>query len=107
MLINFISPKSAPQILSLNEEQTLRFLNFCNCSSNQPPKFRTENLVEINDKSRGTFNTGSQIKFKSAMLMSILCDYSDAYIPVKGNIRINNTADANANANNIKQKSNI
>ena len=57
-------------------------------TSNKPSKFRTKNLVEINDKSRGTYNINSQIKFKSTMLKSSLCDYSDAYILVKGTITI-------------------
>ena len=38
------------------------------------------------------------------MLRSILCDYSDAYILVKGNITVNNTAAAGANANNNNKK---
>ena len=41
------------------------------------------------------------------MLRSSLCDFSDAYILVKGNITVNNTAAADANANNINKKSNI
>ena len=36
--------------------------------------------VQINDDSRGTYNTNSQIKFKISMLKSSLCDYSDAYM---------------------------
>ena len=56
--------------------------------SNQPSKFRTKNWVEINDESRGTYNTNSQIKFKTTMLKSSLCGYSDAYILVKGTIII-------------------
>ena len=56
--------------------------------SNQPSKFRTKNWVEINDESRGTYNVNSQIKFKTTMLKSSLCDYSDAYILVKGTITI-------------------
>ena len=47
--------------------------------SNQPPKFRTRNWVEINDESRGAYNVNSRIKFKATMLKSSLCDYSDAY----------------------------
>ena len=47
---------------------------------NQPSKFRTRNWIEINDESRGAYNVNSQIKFKTAMLKSSLCDYSDAYI---------------------------
>ena len=55
-------------------------------ASNQPSKFRTRNLVEINDESRRACNVNSQIKFKTTMLKSSLCDYSDAYILVKGKI---------------------
>ena len=51
-------------------------------------KLRTKNWVEINDESRGTYNVNSQIKFKSTILKSSLCDYSDAYILVKGKITI-------------------
>ena len=38
------------------------------------------------------------------MLRSSLCDYSDAYILAKGNISINNTAAAGADANNANKK---
>ena len=44
-------------------------------AQNQPSKFRTKNWVEINDNSRGTYNTNSQNKFKIAMLKSSLYDY--------------------------------
>ena len=56
---------------------------------NQPSKFRTRNWVEINDESGGAYNVNSQIRFKTIMLKSSLCDYSDAYILVKGTIKIN------------------
>ena len=56
--------------------------------SNKPFKFRTKTLVKINDELRGTYNVNSQIKFKTAMLKSSLCDYSDPYILVKGTITI-------------------
>ena len=38
------------------------------------------------------------------MLKSSLCDYSDAYILVKGTITVNNTAAADAGANNTYKK---
>ena len=34
---------------------------------NQPSRFGTKNWVEINDESRQTYNTGAQIKFKTAI----------------------------------------
>ena len=71
---------------------------------NQPSKFRTRNWIEINDELRGPYNVNSQIKFKSTMLKSSLCDYSDAYILVKGTISVNNTAAAGAATNNTNKK---
>ena len=65
-----------------------KIANLIDDTSNQPSKFRTKNWAEINDESRGTYNVNSQIKFKTIMLKSSLCDYSDAYILVKGTITI-------------------
>ena len=60
-------------------------------ASNQPSKLKTKNWVEVNNESRGVYNANSQIKFKTAMIKFNLCDYSDAYILVKGTITVNNT----------------
>ena len=70
-----------------------KIANLIDDASNQPCKFRTKNWVEINDELRGTYNVNSQIKFKNAMLKSSLCDYSDAYILVKGKITITGAGD--------------
>ena len=72
--------------------------------TNQSSKFRTRNWIEINDESRGTYPVNKQIKFKTPMLRSSLCDYADAYILVKGNITVNNTAVEDAAANNAAKK---
>ena len=77
-----------------------------NNASNQPCKFRTKNWLEINDESRGTYKVNSQIKFKTTMLKSSLCDYSDAYILVKENITVNNTGTAAA-PNNRNKSNNV
>ena len=71
---------------------------------NQLSKFEARNWIEINDESRGVYNVNSQIKFKTTMLKSSLCDYSDAYILVKGTITVNNTAAQGAAANNTNKK---
>ena len=62
---------------------------------NQPSKFRTRNWVEINDESRGTY-TSNDIRFKTTMLRSSLCDYADSYILVKGTITISGEGAHNA-----------
>ena len=43
------------------------------------------------------------MKFKTSMLRSSLCDYSDAYISAKGNTPVNNTAGLGADANNTNK----
>ena len=55
---------------------------------NQRSKFKAKDWVEVRDGSRGTYNTNSQMKFKTSMLNSSLCNYSDAYILVKGTINV-------------------
>ena len=76
---------------------------FVKNESSKPSKFRTKNWVEINDV-RGVYSPIKQIRFKTPMLRSSLCDYSDAYILVKGNITVNNTASAGAAGNNTNKK---
>ena len=68
---------------------------------NQPSKFRTKYWVEINDQSRGTYNTNAQVRSKTTK--TSLCDYSDAYILVKGQL-IPKQASAGAAANNTNKK---
>ena len=84
--------------------QYQKIANLIDDTPNQTSKFRTRNWLELNDESRGAFNVNSQITFKTTMLKSSLCDYSDAYILVKGTISVNNTAAADAAANNTNKK---
>ena len=81
-----------------------KIANLIDDTSNQPSKFRTRNWVEINDEPRGAYNVNSQIKFKTTILKSSLCDYIDAYILIKGTISVNNTAAAGAAVNNTNKK---
>ena len=53
-----------------------KIINLLDNTTNQQSKFRTRNWVEMNDKSRGTYN--NNIKFKTSMIRSNLCNYSDA-----------------------------
>ena len=64
-----------------------KIIDLLNNESDQPSKFRTRNWVEINDESRGNYGN-SNIKVKTTMLRSNLCDYADSYILVKGTITI-------------------
>ena len=83
--------------------QYQKITNLLNDAWNKPSKFKTRNWVEINDDIRGAYSPNEQISFKTAMLRPSLCDYSDVYILVKGNITVNNTAAAAA-VNNANKK---
>ena len=77
-----------------------KMINLLENTPNQPSKFRAKNWVEINDESLRTYNVNSQIKFKTWMLRSNLCDYNDACILVSAIIVVPNTAVAGSAANN-------
>ena len=81
-----------------------KLANLLNDASNKSSKFRARSWVEINDNIRGGYSPNKQFRFKTAMLRSSLCDYSNAYILVKGNISVNNTVAAGAAANNTNKK---
>ena len=67
-------------------------------------KFVTIKYVKVNSLS-DTYNENKSIRFKTPMLRSDLCDYSDAYILVKGTITVTTNGDNN-NADNIRDKRN-
>ena len=67
-------------------------------------KFVTREYVKVNSLS-DTYNENKSIRFKTPMLRSDLCDYSDVYILVKGMITVTANGDNN-NANNIRDKRN-
>ena len=62
-------------------------------------KFVTREYVKVNSLSN-TYNENKPIIFKTPILRSDLCDYSDVYVLVSGTI----TVTANAGANNIRDK---
>ena len=68
--------------------------NLFESTSDNLSKFRTRNWVEINGESRGNY-ANSDIRFKTTMLRSNLCDYAGSYILIKGTITITG-AGANA-----------
>ena len=55
-----------------------KIINLLGDTTIEPSKFRIRNWVEINDESRGTYHESNQIKFKTSMIRSNLCESSDA-----------------------------
>ena len=57
-------------------------------TTNQPSKFRTKNWFEINYEVQRTYNKDCQVRFKTSMLKSNICDYSETYILVSKTLTI-------------------
>ena len=72
-------------------------------TTNQPSKIRTRKWIKMNDESKGRYDN-SNIRFKTSMMRSNLCGYSDLYILAKGTIIVPNTAATGAAVNNANKK---
>ena len=68
-----------------------KITNFLDINSDNKdlPKFVTKKWIEVYDHSEENYNPNKEIRIKTSMLRSDLCDYSDAYIVVKGSITVN------------------
>ena len=64
--------------------------------SEQLSKFVAREYVRVNSLSN-TYNENKLIRFKTSMLRSNLCDYSDAYILVKGTVTVNGIVNGEEN----------
>ena len=82
-----------------------KIANLLDNAPSQPSRFRTRNWVEVNDDPKGTY-TNADIKFKTTMLKSDLCQYADAYAFVKGTITITGAVD-DAAGRQLDERNNI
>ena len=60
-------------------------------------RFVTKKWIEVYDQSEKNDNVNKEIRTKTPMLRSDLCDFSDAYIFVKGDITVTNPNNAKRN----------
>ena len=66
-----------------------KITNLLGTTLDEIPRFITKKWVEVHDQSGSAedrYKPSKQIRFKTSMLRSDLCDFSDAYIVVKGTI---------------------
>ena len=68
--------------------ETQKIVNLLNDSNNENSKFATKKWYIIDNESKGNYSHHNPIKFLTKSIESSLCDYSDAYILVTGNISI-------------------
>ena len=68
-----------------------KIINLQDTTSNSVPKFNTKKWIEVHDQSgnaKNRYKPSKQTRIKTSVLKSDLCDYSDAYIVVKGTITV-------------------
>ena len=69
--------------------ETQKIINLLNDSSNEESKFATKKWYVIDSQTtKGEYKQGHTIKFETETIKSSLCDYSDAFILVTGNITV-------------------
>ena len=80
--------------------ETQKIVNLLNDFDNESSKFATRKLYVINDQNNGQYGRRNEndatIKYDTKLIKPSLCNYSDAYILVTGDIKV---ADVAANAN--------
>ena len=80
-----------------------KIINLLGNIPDKVPKFITKKWLEVYDQSgtgQNRYKTSKQIRFKTPMLRSDLCDFSDACIVVTGKIVV---ANSNNNARDKKR----
>ena len=92
-----------------------KIANFLDTTSDDKdlPRFVTKKWIQVYDQSEKNYNPNKEIRIKTWRLRSDLCDYSDTYIIVKGDVTVskktftandfeapNNTVNTNANVTN-------
>ena len=85
----------------------LRFTKiFWKIASKVLPRFATKKWIEVYDQSEKNCSPNKEIRIKTSMLRSDLCDFSDAYIVVEGTITLKGDNDANKQNKNLAFRNN-
>ena len=75
-------------------QKIVNFLDI-NYDNKDLQNFVTKKWTEVYDQSQGNYDFNKEIRIKTSMLRSDLCDFSDAYIVVKGTITVTEPGNAN------------
>ena len=75
------------------------FINLIDTTSDDKdlPRFVTKRWIEVYDQSEKNYSVNKEIRIKTSMLRSDLCDFSNAYIVAKGTITVTNASNAKRN----------
>ena len=70
-----------------------KIINLLDTTSDTVPRFVTKKWIEVYDQpgtAKDRYKPSKQIRFKTSMLRSDLCDYNDVYIVADGDITVTN-----------------
>ena len=96
MILDCFEHKMQNHFIKIEFEKVANFLDTTS-DDKDLPRFFTKKWVEVYDQSGGNYNVNKEIRIKTSMLRSDLCDYSDAYIVVKGDITVTEPDNAKRN----------
>ena len=72
--------------------ESQKIINLLHHKDEDDPRFETRKWYIVNDHNNGNYSQGddvrSIVKFDTEIVRPFLCDYSDAYILVTGNIKV-------------------
>ena len=73
-----------------------KITNFFDITSDNKdlPRFVTKKWIKVYDQSEKNYNPNREIRIKTSMLRSDLCDFSNAYIVVKGTTTVTEPGNA-------------
>ena len=78
--------------------ESQKIINLLDHKDEDDPRFETRKWYIVNDHNNGNYSQGddvrSIVKFDTEIVRPFLCDYSDAYILLTGNIKVQNGDDA-------------
>ena len=85
-----------------------KIVNLLDTTSNDKdlPRFVTKKWIEVYDQSEKNYSVNKEIRIKTSMLRSDLCNFSDVYIVVEGDITLEGDNDANKQNKNLAFKNN-
>ena len=68
-----------------------KIVNFLDTTSDDKdlPRFVTKKWIEVYDQSEGNYDVNKEIRIKTSMLRSNLCDFNDVYFVLEETITVN------------------
>ena len=96
-------------IILLYKMEFQKIINLLDITSDDKdlPRYVTKKWIEVYDQSEKNYNVNKEIRFKTSMLRSDLCDFSDAHTVVKGNITLAGASSADKENKKLAFKNNV